>query len=179
MSLFRPGLRLIFVATLFAADLLSAHAQTRHADPSLEALLPQTLGGMALVVESQAGPDLTTSSAAFDTFLRELGKTRTDFTIASAYSQGGLRAEIGAWRVKGVSEPARMLSGFKAALQASSATPLTTTAQTMAGHEVARIGDPGQLARGPLYVFVHGDALLFVQTPVPALAEEAMSKLPK
>jgi len=44
---------------------------------------------------------------------------------------------------------------------------------------VTRIGDPGQLARGPLYVIVRGDTLLFVQTTVPALAEEAFEKLPK
>jgi hypothetical protein len=35
---------------------------------------------------------------------------------------------------------------------------------------------PGQLARGPLYVVVHGDALLFVRTPEPALAEEARNR---
>ena len=30
---------------------------------------------------------------------------------------------------------------------------------------MTRIGDPGQLAQGPLYVVVRGDTLLFVQTP--------------
>ena len=42
-----------------------------------------------------------------------------------------------------------------------------------------RIGDPGQLTRGPLYVIVRGDTLLFVQTTEPVLAEEAIGKLPQ
>ena len=44
---------------------------------------------------------------------------------------------------------------------------------------MTRIGDKGQLAQGPLYVIVRGDTLLFVQTPDRALADEAVSKLPK
>ena len=150
----------------------------RHDDPDLEAVLPTSLGGVALTVESQAGTDLTTKSDAFDAFLNSLGKTRADFSVASAYTTGGLRAEIGAWRVKGA-DPTLMLQGFKAALQASSTTPLTQAEESLAGRPITRIGDPGQLAHGPLYVVERGDMLLFVQTPDPALAEEAISKLPK
>jgi hypothetical protein len=157
---------------------LSAIAADRHADRELEALLPATLGGAALTVESQAGSELTTNSAAFDGFLAGLGKSRADFSLASAYSLGGLRAQVGAWRVKGA-DPALLLPGFKIAVQASSKTPLTQAEETIGGRTVTRIGDPGQLAQGPLYVIVRGDALLFVQTPDRALADEAMSKLPK
>jgi hypothetical protein len=150
----------------------------RHADPELEALLPTTLGGVALTIESQAGTDLATKSAAYDAFLSSLGKTRADFSLASAYSRGGLKAEVGAWRVKGA-DPGLLLSGFKTAVQASSTTPLTKVEDVIAGRKVIRIGDPGQLTRGPLYVFVRADALLFVQTTERVLAEEAMDKLPK
>lgn len=150
----------------------------RHADPELEALLPTTIGGVALTVESQAGPDLSTGAGPFDAFLARLGKTRADFTLASAYAMGGgVKAEVGAWRVKGA-DAAELLAGFEAVMQASSATPLTIAAETFGGRAVTRIGDPGQLARGPLYVIARGDALLFVQTPQPSLAEEAMGKLP-
>lgn len=153
-------------------------AADRHADPELEALLPQTLGGTALTIESQAGTELSTQSTAFDAFLQGLGKTRADFTLASAYSSGGgLKAEIGAWRVKGA-DTSLLLPGFKNAVQASSATPLTQAEETIGGRAVTRIGDPGQLAQGPLYVVVRGDTLLFVQTTQPALAEEAIGKLP-
>jgi hypothetical protein len=170
---------LLFVAFVLAAcgAAASAIAQGRHADPELEALLPTTLGGVTLTVESQAGTDLATESAAFDAFLASLGRTRADFSLASAYSQGGLEAEVGAWRVKGA-DPARLLPGFKTAVQASSTTPLTKVEETLAGRTVTRIGDPGQLTQGPLYVFVRGDTLMFVETPERALAEEAMAKLP-
>ena len=79
----------------------AAIAAGRHADAALEALLPQSLGGLALTIESQAGADLSTKSGPFDRFLSKLGKSRADFTIASAYSQGELRAAVGAWRVDG------------------------------------------------------------------------------
>jgi hypothetical protein len=154
----------------------SAHAQSRHADLELEALLPTTLGGVALMIESQAGSELSAKSAALDKFLANLGKTATDFTLASAYSHGDLRAEVGAWRVKGA-DTAALLPGFKTAVQDSSTTQLAQKEEILAGHMVTRIGDPGQLTRGPLYVFVQGETLLFVQTPDRALAEEAVEKL--
>lgn len=155
-----------------------AFAQSRHADPELETILPKVLGGISLIVESQAGTDLMTNSAAFDAFLKSLGKTRSDFTVASAYARDGLKAQIGSWRVKGVDQTL-LLPGFKAAMQASSETPLTNADLTLAGKAVVRIGDPGQLAQGPLYVIVRGDVLLFVQTPEPQLAEEAIGKFAK
>jgi hypothetical protein len=155
-----------------------ACAQGRHADPELEGLLPTTLGGVALTIESQAGPDLMTKSAALDKFLASMGKTSADFTLASAYSHGELRAEVGAWRVKGA-DTALLLPGFKTAVQASSTTPLVQAEEVLAGYLVTRLGSPGQLTRGPLYVFARADALLFVQTPERALAEEAMQKLHK
>jgi hypothetical protein len=153
-------------------------AGSRHADPDLESLLPVSLGGVPLTIESQRGADLSTNSGPFDAFLESLGKSRADFTLASAYSEGSLKAEVGAWRVRGA-DPALLLPGFRKAVQASSTTPLTQVEETIGGRQVTRIGDPGQLTRGPLYVVVRGDALLFVQTPEPALAEEAIGKLPK
>jgi hypothetical protein len=164
--------------TVAACLAVAAFAQGRHADPALEALLPTSLGGMALTVESQAGAELTTSSGPFDRFLSELGRTRADFTIASAYSQGELRAAVGAWRVKGaVTE--KLVPSFVEAVQASSTTPLAVAEETVGARAVTRIGDPGQMTQGPLYVIARGDTLLFVQTPEPALAEEAMGKLPR
>ncbi|MFT3989303.1 hypothetical protein [Aestuariivirga sp.] len=156
---------------------MAVSAQERHADPQLEALLPHTLGGALLKTESQSGKDLSTGSTAFDAFLTALGKTRADFTVASAYSQGELKAEVGAWRVNGTDEAA-LLKGFRQVLQASSTTPLANAQEKMAGKSVTRIGDPGQLTRGPLYVIARGNTLFFVQTPDPSLANEAMGKLP-
>jgi hypothetical protein len=161
---------------LLAQPALAQGSGERHADRSLETLLPTTLGGVALTVESQAGTDLATNSAAFDAFLSGMGKARSDFSLASAYAKGGLHAAIGAWRVRG-GDTEKLLPGFKNALQASSATPLTLAQEEMNGRPVTRIGEKGQLAQGPLYVIVEGDTLLFVQTPDHALAEEAFAKM--
>ncbi|MFO0992458.1 MAG: hypothetical protein U1E67_11055 [Hyphomicrobiales bacterium] len=160
-------------AFLFVAPVVSAG---RHAAPDIEALLPQSLGGVSLTVESQAGTELSTNSSAFDTFLKTLGKTRADFSLASAYAPGGLKGAAGIWRVNGA-DPAQLIAAFKAALQASSNVPLTIVEETIAGHPVTRIGAPGELAQGPLYAFAKSNMILFVQTPDPALAEEAIGKL--
>jgi hypothetical protein len=64
------------------------------------------------------------------------------------------------------------------AIQSSSNTKLTIAEETFSGRTVTRIGEPGQLAQGPIYVFVKSDILYFVQTSEPALAEEAIGKLP-
>jgi hypothetical protein len=169
---------LVFVVAMAATPFGHASAQGRHADKDLEALLPTSLGGVALTVESQAGTELSKSSAAFDAFLKSLDKTLADFTLASAYAKGGLKAQVGAWRVKGA-DSALLLPGFKDAVQGSSTTPLTKAGDTLGGRAVTRIGDPGQLTQGPLYAIVRGDTLFFVQSPDRGLAEEAMGKLPK
>lgn len=154
-----------------------AFAGGRHADAALEAMLPTTLGGVLLTVESQAGTELATRSPAFDAFLAELGRGRADFTVASAYTQANLPAEVGGWRVRGA-DPAALLPAFQQAVQQSSAQPLTIAQENVAGREVLRIGAPGELTRGPLYAFASGDVVLFVQTSRPQLAEEAIAKLP-
>jgi hypothetical protein len=162
---------LILVLAVLAG---AAVAEGRHADSALESMLPTSLGGSVLTIESQAGPELATRSAAFDSFLAELGRTRADFTLASAYARGYLPAEVGAWRVRGA-EPAKLLPAFRKALQASSTQPLTMAEENLGGRSVV----PGQLARGPLYAFAEGDVVLFVQTTRPELAAEAFAKLPR
>lgn len=149
----------------------------RHADPALEARLPEVLGGVALVRESQRGTQITRQSDAFDAFLASVGATHDDFSLASAYSAGGdLRAQVGAWRVRGA-DTSKLRDAFVAALQASSTTPLDVADLTLAGTPVTRIGTEGQLTQGSMYAWVDGDTILFVQTPDPELAEEAVAKL--
>lgn len=153
-------------------------AAARHADPALEALLPETLGGISLVRESQHGTDITQQSDALDAMLADLGKTLADFTLASAYSPAGdVEAQVGVWRVAGAS-PETLLPAFAATVQASSATKLTVTELTLGGHDVTQIGAPGELAQGPLYAYAKDDMVLFVQTPDPELAKEALAEMP-
>ena len=165
---------LLIVMGLLVGPVMAAG---RHADPELESFLPTTLGGAALTVESQAGPELDTRSAAFDAFLAELGRTRADFTLASAYSQGDLPAEVGAWRVRDA-DSAKLLPAFREAVQKSSAQPLSTAEEEVGGHVILRIGNPGEMARGPLYAYARGDMVLFIQTTRPQLAEQPLAKLP-
>jgi hypothetical protein len=150
----------------------------RHADPALEALLPETLGGVSLVTESQNGTDITRQSDALDAMLKGLGKTLADFTIASAYSPAGdVEAQVGLWRVAGTT-PEALLPAFVAVVQGSSTTKLTVAELTLGGHDVTQVGAPGQLAQGPLYAYAKDDMVLFVQTPDPKLAEDALAKMP-
>jgi hypothetical protein len=150
---------------------------SRHADPALEALLPDRLGGVTLVRESQRGTDLQRQSDALDEMLGDLGKTRPDFTLASAYSPAGqVEAQVGAWRVAGAPTD-RLLPAFVQAVRASSTTALTVTEVSLAGRTVTQVGAPGQLTQGPLYAFARDDLVLFVQTPDPKLAAEALTAL--
>jgi hypothetical protein len=161
-----------------APSAAATEAAARHADPALEALLPETLGGVSLLRESQHGTDLTQESQALDTMLAGLGKSLADFTIASAYSPAGdVEAQVGAWRVDGAA-PDALLPAFVTTVQSSSTTKLTVTELTLGGHEVTQVGAPGELAQGPLYVYAKGDTLFFVQTTDPELAKEALAELP-
>jgi hypothetical protein len=151
----------------------------RHADPELEALLPETLGGVTLIRESQRGTELSARSPALESFLADLGRSLDDFSLASAYNGGGsLKAEVGAWRIRGA-DPTQLLDGFAGTVQASSTTPLPVTSLELAGRTVTRIGEEGDLTRGPLYAYTLGEVILFVQTPDVALAAEAIGKLPE
>jgi hypothetical protein len=157
---------------------VDASGTGRHAAPQLEALLPETLGGVTLTRESQRGVDLSQQSDALDTFLSGLGKTIDDFTVASAYSSSGdIEAQVGAWQIRDAPSSA-LMAGFIEAVQASSTTKLTVSDTLLSGHEVTQIGVSGQLTQGPLYAYVRADTILFVQTTDPALAAEAMALLP-
>jgi hypothetical protein len=156
------------------ASISSAAAQERHADTTLEELLPSSLEGVALVRESQRGDELSQRNEAFDRMLKELGRAPADFVVASAYALSGLGAEVGAWRIEDIGAE-RLLPAFVTAVRESSATPLDVEEVLVGGRSVTRIGDAGQLARGPLYVLPSRDVLLFVQTPDAALAAKAVA----
>jgi hypothetical protein len=164
--------------TIIPAPSIDVDTAGRHADPALEALLPETLGPAALTRESQRGTELSRQSDALLAMLDGLGKTLDDFTVASAYSSSGeIEAQVGAWRIAGA-DPIRLMPGFITAIQASSTTKLTIDHKTVGGHSVTQIGVSGELTQGPLYAYVKDDMILFVQTTDPTLAEEALSKLP-
>jgi hypothetical protein len=149
-----------------------------HADRALEDLLPTTLQGVSLTHASQRGTDLTRESNALNDMLANLGKTLADFTLASAYSERGeVKGQVGAWRIKGA-ETSRLVSEFVKSVQASSTTKLDVQVITLGGKSVTQIGSAGQLTQGPLYAYAKDDIILFVESPDPVIAEEALKKMP-
>ena len=173
-----PSPTVTAVPTIIPAPSIDLNATGRHADPALEALLPETLGPAALTRESQRGTELTRQSDALLAMLDGLGETLDDFTLASAYSSDGeIEAQVGVWRITGA-DPIRLMPGFITAIQASSTTKLTVAQKTVGGRLVTQIGVSGELTQGPLYAYVKDDMILFVQTTDPTLAEEALGKLP-
>jgi len=147
-----------------------------HSAPDLEKLLPTSLGGYALEPKSQRGSDLRDPGRAFTDMLANLGRSLSDFAVASAGARG-LKAEVGIWRIADANEK-DLLPEFIKAIQGSSTTPLVVGEMTVGGRSVTRIGEAGQLTKGPIYVYVKDGRLIFVETTEPTLAEEALSKLP-
>ena len=147
-----------------------------HSAPDLEKLLPDSLGGFRLEKGSQVGSDLRDPGRPFTDMLANLGRTLADFSVASAYARD-LKAEVGMWRINGANEK-DLVPEFIKAVQGSSTTPLVVGEMTVGGRPVTRIGEAGQLTKGPIYAYVKDGLLIFVETPEPTLAEEALSKLP-
>ena len=87
-----------------------------------------------------------------------------------------MKAQVGAWRVRGA-DPSGLLPGFIKAIQASSTTQLTIATISIAGGPVTQIGAAGELTQGPLYAYTRDEIVLFVQTVDPALAAEALAQL--
>jgi hypothetical protein len=147
-----------------------------HSAPKLEALLPDSVGGFRLTKGSQKGTDLQDPGRQFTDMLANLGRSLADFSVASGYARE-LKAEVGVWEIVGASEK-DLVSEFTKAVQASSTTPLTVAETTVAGRPVTQIGVPGQLTKGPIYVYSKNGLLFFVETPEPDLAEAALTNLP-
>jgi hypothetical protein len=147
-----------------------------HSAPELEKLLPDSLGGFRLEKGSQVGSDLRDPGRPFTDMLANLGRTISDFSVASAYARD-LKAEVGMWQINGANEK-DLVPEFIKAVQGSSTTPLVVGEMTVGGRPVTRIGEAGQLTKGPIYVYVKDGLLIFVETPDSTLAEEALSKLP-
>lgn len=147
-----------------------------HSAPKLEALLPDSVGGFRLTKGSQNGTDLRDPGRQFTDMLANLGRSLEDFSVASGYARE-LKAEVGIWEIVGADE-AKLVPEFIKAVQASSTTPLTVDETTVAGRPVTQIGVPGQLTKGPIYVWAKNGLLFFVETPDTTLAEAAIQKFP-
>ncbi len=124
-----------------------------HDVPALEALLPATIGGLALQRDSLTG-DVLGSDTQLAANIVKLGKKAADLQLAEAFDPDQFQFYAAAFRLPGVSGTALL-----AAIVGSEAAPVpsgaTSTTVTLGGTTVTKI-DPGD-GSGLTYAFAKGD----------------------
>jgi hypothetical protein len=146
----------------------------------LEALIPDTVGGVALQKLSMLGDEFASSgtSAEAEEFLRNLGVSPEDVAVAIGFGvapDSGSGVAVFAFRAEGA-DSGRLLQTFKDATDAERETPLEWETANVGGKEVERATDPEQ--DNSVYLYVNGDVLVFVATTSEDDAAEVLSGLP-
>lgn len=155
-----------------------------HGVPELEALLPASVGGVALERLSLTGADFyalgtSDSRARLDDMLKALGRTLADLAVADAGDPTGRAVlEVGVLRVAG-SEPARLLSEWAASNQAVKPGQIVVTNETVDGRRLTRLVDSTRPVGGSTYAYAIGDTIFLVAADDPALLSNALAQLPK
>lgn len=144
----------------------------------LEALLPDSLGGVKLIKASYKGSDFlnsANSNEAFKTWLTSVGKSLDDVSAAFGFAASGTTGSaIFAFRVQGV-DNSKLIDAFKTS-EASSSSTMTWTSANVGGKNVQQSTDPS--THTTVYLYGTADLLFFVSTNDPAVAQEALSHLP-
>ena len=166
----------------------SVASSSEGAEPSLpsgaedlEALIPDTVGGVPLQKLSMRGDEFVGSggaSAEAQEFLRSLGVATDDVSVAvgfGATSDGSSGVAIFAFRAEGA-DSSRLLQAMQHAIDAESETPLEWETVTVGGKEVQRTSDPEQ--HGQTYLYVTGDLLVFVATTNEDDAADVLGGMP-
>jgi hypothetical protein len=151
--------------------------QLPHNAAELEALLPDTLGGVTLQKSSWSGADFVnqnSTSTELVAFLQSLGKSLSDISAAAAFSPT-FDNSIFAFRVNGVDHNI-LISEFQKAENTGLDTPIPWTSATVGGKSVfqATTDTAGEM----IYVYGVADLFFEVTSNDPAIAAEALSKLP-
>lgn len=147
----------------------------------LEALIPDTVGGVALQKLSMRGNEFANSSSASpeaEEFLRTLGVSPEDVSVAIGFGispESNSGVAVFAFRAEGA-DSAHLLQAFKDATDAEQDTPLEWESVNIGGKEVQRATDPQQNNR--VYIYVTGDLLVFVATTNEDDATEVLGNLP-
>jgi hypothetical protein len=144
-------------------------------DEELEALLPDTIGGIAVVKTSMTGSGIMNlpGGAALEEQLGELGATVDDVSVAIGTS-GDISSPILvlAYRIEGVSAE-QIFAGLEAAMQAGQGGEVTQT--TVAGRPVTQVVSGSETT----YIYLAGDTVFIVGGQLtPELLEDAISQLP-
>ncbi len=144
----------------------------------LEALLPDSLGGVKLVKASYKGSDFINSANSnqeFKTWLTSVGKSLDDVSAAFGFAASGTSGSaIFAFRVQGV-DNGRLIDAFKTS-EAQSSSTMTWTSANVGGKSVQQSTDPN--SKESVYLYGTADLVFFVTTNDAAVAQEALSHLP-
>jgi hypothetical protein len=166
----------------------SGASSSQGADPSLpsdaadlEALIPDTVGGVTLQKLSMRGNEFANSgsaSAEAEEFLRNLGVDTEDVSVAVGFgaSQDGLSTvAMFIFKAEGA-DSGRLLDTFKAAMDAEQDQPLEWETATVGGKQVEQATAPTN--NGQVNIYVSGDTLYFVATAHEEDAVEILGGLP-
>jgi hypothetical protein len=145
-------------------------------DKALEALLPDQIGGKAVLKVSQSGESFLrgggASSADFLAILTQFGKAPADLSVAFG---GTTDIQLGAFRIKGV-DPNQVFNAFLQVVKSAQGDVVTDV--TLGGKPVKKVVT---VAGDTSYIHASGDVLFTVNanaTVAPALLDEVFSKLP-
>lgn len=143
----------------------------------LEALLPDSLGGVKLVKASYKGSDFlnsANSSEEFKTWLTSVGKSLDDVSAAFGFAASGTSGSaIFAFRVQGV-DNGKLIDAFKTS-EAQSNSTMSWTSANIGGKNVQKAQDSS--TSSTVYLYGTADLLFFISTNDPAVAQEALSHL--
>lgn len=143
-------------------------------DEELEALLPDSIGGQAVIKQSLSGEDFIAlgmgAAAEIEPMLGELGASVDDLSVA--IGAAGTTVVVFAYRIDGV--PAETtFAGLEAGLQAGGGG--TVTQVEVGGRTVSRV----TTATETTYIYLSGDVVFIVGgSPTPEQLEDAVSQLP-
>ena len=142
-------------------------------DEELEALLPDAIGGQAVVKQSLTGQDFISlgmgGAAALEDMLGEMGASIGDLSVAIG-SAGTLI--LFAYQVEGQSAE-QVFAGLEAAFLAGGAGTVTET--DVDGRTVIQVTTPTETT----YIYLAGDVVFIIGgTVTPELLEDAVSQLP-
>ena len=149
-----------------------------HDAPELEKLLPTTVGGVAMTVDSALGSAILGSdpgSRAATAALRAAGKTPDDLRFAESYDQTGtVTVSIVAMAVKGLDGAkvdAMVLDWFQLAGPGVTSSDVQLAGKTWTLYD---LGDEGTLS----YVRIDGTAVIVITAQDQASAQQAAAAMP-
>jgi hypothetical protein len=161
---------------------LPSGTETPHGAPDLEARLPDSIGGTALVHSSFDGQSfLATGTDANRTALQGmlggLGRRIEDLSLAQATDPANnLPFVEGIFRVAGT-PPDRLEPAWIAAQETATDNRLVQGTVSIGGRSVTKLSDPNLPSGGTTYVVPSGDALVLILADDTKLVEEALGKI--